>query len=283
MTAADLNAALSQATCAGCNITVVGTHHDFVITPNGHLIVIADLEKQIDPFGIVSGDVIIDLDENRKPVWVWNEFDHLDVNRQPMLFPDWTHTNALLYSPTDGNLLVNIRHQSWLVKVDYANGTGSGDILWKLGYQGDFSLLGGTDPSDWFYAQHGPSFTTAQTAGQFSIILFDNGDDRVFPAGVVCGTAGSPACLYSSVSLLSIDEASKTATLGFHTNAPSYSSYGGDAQVLNNGNVEYCETQGDTYEVMQDINAQVVWKMHIADANAFRSKRIPSLYPGVQW
>ena len=29
MTAADLNKALAAATCAGCNITVIGTHHDF--------------------------------------------------------------------------------------------------------------------------------------------------------------------------------------------------------------------------------------------------------------
>ena len=41
MTAADLNKALAGAACAGCNITVVGTHHDFVELPNGHLIVIA--------------------------------------------------------------------------------------------------------------------------------------------------------------------------------------------------------------------------------------------------
>ena len=108
----------------------------------------------------VTGDVIIDLDQNHKPVWLWNEFDHLDVNRQPMGFPDWTHTNAVIYSADDGNLIISIRHQNWLVKIDYANGTGAGDILWKLGYQGDFTLVGGTDPTDWFYAQHGPSFAT---------------------------------------------------------------------------------------------------------------------------
>ena len=38
MTAAQLNQALAAATCAGCNITVIGGHHDFVMLPNGHLI-----------------------------------------------------------------------------------------------------------------------------------------------------------------------------------------------------------------------------------------------------
>ena len=129
---------------------------------NGHLIVLAATQQDISGT-TVTGDVIIDLDQNHNPVWLWNEFDHLDTNRRPYQFPDWTHTNAILYSPKDGNLIISIRHQNWLVKVDYANGAGAGDILWHLGYQGDFTLVGGTDPTDWFYAQHGPSFTTTNT------------------------------------------------------------------------------------------------------------------------
>jgi hypothetical protein len=289
MTASDLNTALAAATCAGCNITVVGTHHDFVLLPNGHLIVIAATQQDISGTTVL-GDVIIDLDQNHTPVWLWNEFDHLDVNRQPMGFPDWTHTNAILYSPDDGNLIVSIRHQNWLVKVDYANGTGAGDILWKLGYQGDFALLGGTDPTDWFYAQHGPSFVTANTTGQFSMALFDNGDDRVFPSGVTCGSTGAPPCLYSTVPLLELDETAKTATLAFHPTAPMYSFFGGNAAVLENGDVEFCEaaggsneTSGIIYEVTHDSSAQTVWQMQVAAQYVYRGQRIPSLYPGVQW
>lgn len=288
MTAADLNTSLAVATCAGCNITVVGTHHDFVLLPNGHLIVIAATQKDVSGT-TVTGDVIIDLDPNHKPVWLWNEFDHLDVNRRPMGFPDWTHTNAVLYSPGDGNLIVSVRHQNWLVKVDYANGKGAGDILWRLGYQGDFALVGGTDPTDWFYAQHGPSFATSNTTGQFSLILFDNGDDRVFPPGVSCGTSGAPPCPYSTVSLLQMDEAAKTATLAFYPTAPTYSFFGGNAAVLKNGNVEFCEaaggpgTAGVIYEVTQDSSAQKVWQMQVTGQYVYRGQRLPSLYPGVQW
>lgn len=287
MTAADLNAALAAATCAGCNITVVGTHHDFAVLPSGHLIVIAAVEKDIS--GItVTGDVLIDLDQDRKPVWLWNEFDHLDVNRHPMFFPDWTHTNAVIYSTDDGNLIISIRHQNWLVKVDYENGTGSGNVLWKLGYQGDFALVGGTDPTDWFYAQHGPSFTSTNTTGNFSLALFDNGDDRVFPSGVTCDTAGAPPCLYSTVPILQLDETAMTATLTFHPTAPSYSNFGGNAEALQNGNVEYCESAGgpgfagDVYEVTPD-GGQMIWKMQSAGLFVYRGQRIPSLYPGVQW
>ena len=50
--------------------------------------------------------------------------------------PDWTHTNAIIYSADDGNLIISIRHQNWLVKIDYNNGAGTGDILWHLGLSG---------------------------------------------------------------------------------------------------------------------------------------------------
>ena len=45
MTADQLNQALATATCAGCNIKVIGTHHDFALLPNGHLILIASQSK----------------------------------------------------------------------------------------------------------------------------------------------------------------------------------------------------------------------------------------------
>ena len=289
MTAAQLNQALAAATCNECNVTIVGTHHDFTILPSGHLVVIA-ATVQVVSGTTVTGDVLIDLDQNHKPVWAWNEFNHLDINRRPYLYPDWTHTNAVIYSADDGNLIISIRHQNWLVKVDYANGKGAGDIIWRLGYQGDFALQGGTDPTDWFYAQHAPSFVTANTTGKFSLVLFDNGDDRVFPAGVTCGTAGQPSCLYSTVPIFQLDESAKTATLAFQPTSQFYSFFGGNAEVLKNGNVEYDESGvplpnvgGTIFEITQTSPPQTVWQMQIAGQDVYRGMRIPSLYPGVQW
>ena len=73
--------------------------------PNGHWLVLANTVKQLSSTttppltntapAYVLADVIIDLDENLQPVWAWNEFNHLDPNRHPYLFPDWTHTNAV--------------------------------------------------------------------------------------------------------------------------------------------------------------------------------------------
>jgi arylsulfate sulfotransferase len=293
MTSAQLNAALAAATCSECNVTILGTHHDFAILPNGHLVVLADTQRTINGV-VVTGDVVIDLDQNHNPVWAWNEFNHLDINRQPYMYPDWTHTNAVLYSPSDGDLIISIRHQNWLIKIDYDNGVGSGDIVWHLGYQGDFTLLnadGSADnnPFDWFYAQHGPSFTTTNTSGKFSLILFDNGDDRGVSVvvGGTCNVAGQPAC-YSTVPLLQLDETAMTATVVFHPTTPDYSFFGGNAEVLKNGDVEYDESSSGgagatVYEVTQASSPQTVWRMQVAGLYAYRAMRIPSLYPGVQW
>ncbi|MGP8269514.1 MAG: aryl-sulfate sulfotransferase [Terracidiphilus sp.] len=294
----DLNAELATANCAECDVTLDTFHHDVEPLPNGHWLVLANTTMVLSPTTTpplttgpitVLGDVIVDLDENLQPVWAWNEFNHLDPNRHPYMFPDWTHTNAIVYSQDDGNILVSMRHQNWIVKVNYANGTGDGSVIWHLGEGGDFSLLGGTDPTDWEYAQHGHSFFSTNTIGVFKLGAMDNGDDRIFPAGVTCGSAGAPPCYYSTVPVWQIDESAKTATLTFHQIFPTrlYNFFGGNAEQLANGNVEYdlCGVGSGSYvyEVTQDSSAQTVWSMHSTAANLYRAFRIPSLYPGVQW
>lgn len=301
----DLNGELANAGCAECNVTLATFHHDVTPLPNGHWLVLANTSMSLSPTttppltdapaGGVIGDVIVDLDQNMQPVWVWNEFNHLDPNRHPMNFPDWTHTNAVIYSPDDGNILVSIRHQNWVVKVNYANGTGDGSIIWHLGAGGDFTLIGGTDPIDWQYAQHGPSFFSTNTSGVFSLGLLDNGDDRLSSApptpdinNPLCGTTGAPAC-YSTIPVFQIDETAKTATLTFHQILPAalYNSYGGNAEQLANGDVEYdlCSTAsgGWIYEVTQTSTPQTVWTLHVVPTSIYRGFRIPSMYPGVQW
>ena len=297
ITMPQLNAALAA---ANYNLTLLAFSHDILVLPNGHWIVLAITSQPVTLAGASSpttvfGDVIVDLDTNLNPVWVWNEFDHLDINRQPWNFPDWTHTNAMLYSPDDGNLLVSIRHQNWVVKVDYENGSGSGNILWRLGEGGDFKLIGGTDPTDWNYAQHGINFASANTTGIFDLTMMDNGDDRQYPGGPTgnnlptCGTDGSPAC-YSTVPIFEINESNMTATLLFNQVVPEnlYNAWGGNAEVLQNGDVEYdlCglpTLNSQVFEVTNDSNPQTVWNLQIGGINAYRAYRLPSLYPGVQW
>ena len=299
LTLAQLNQELSA---ANYNLTLLTLHHEVTPLPNGHVLVLGSTIKNVILTGQttptnVLGDVVVDLDQNMEPVWVWNEFDHLDVNRQPWNFPDWTHSNAVVYSKDDGNILVSIRHQNWVVKVDYNNGAGTGNIIWRLGEGGDFTLKGGVDPTDWFYAQHGPSFTTANTTGIFGLTLMDNGNDRMYPGGTTqtCGVYGAPVC-YSTVPVFQINESTMTATLTFHQIVPPalYNVFGGNAEVpeevLESNHIEYdlCGVSlkppsSQIFEVTNEQNPQTVWNLKLTGANAYRAYRLPSLYPGVQW
>jgi len=274
-------------------------NHDIIQLPNGHWIALLQTPQPCSAIpncsglGTIEGDIIVDLQPDGNGsftlAWYWSSFDHLDINRALQGYPDWTHSNALLYSPDDGNLLLSIRHQSWIIKIDYNNGAGAGDVLWRLGYQGDFTLVGGTDPTDWFYAQHGPAFTTPNTTGKFGLTIMDNGNLRVFPAGVTCGAAPNPPCAYSRSIAMEIDETAKTATLVNSYVPHEYSYWGGNSEQLANNNYEGNFNAGapqsfsDVFEYTPDASPQVVWHLRTSNGNAYRAFRMPSLYPGVQW
>lgn len=281
-------------------LTLFDFSHDFLALPNGHFVFLTQMVKEVQnvtgytgPVN-VAGDVLVDVDQNFKPDWVWSTFDHLDVNRHPFQFPDWTHSDALLYSPEDHDLLLSIRNQNWIVKIDFQDGAGSGALLWRLGQGGDFTLVGGVDPTDWFYAQHGMNFFGASTSGIFELGMMDDGDDRIFPTGVTCGTSGAPPCTYSTVPILSVDEAAKTATLIHHYQPPAslYSFFGGQADLLANGDVEadFCSaTAGATVQEYQpgagaqETSPPIVWQAFTPGYDQYRALRLPSLYYGVQW
>ena len=290
-------ASLAASVLAGYGLQIDSLHHDVLPLPNGHMVLLGSVTKSFNNLpgypGVtkVQGDALVDVDQNFKPDWVWNTFDHLDVNRHPIFFPDWTHANALLYSSDDHDLLLSLRHQNWILKIDFNDGTGTGNIVWRLGQGGDFQLQGGTDPTDWFYAQHGPGYFSVNTAGTFSLGVMDNGDYRMFPAGVRCGLNGGPVCLYSSALVLQVNEAAKTAQIVEKYVQPgpvTYSYFGGDVQMLANGDLEadFCADKDGS--VVQELHGfqgtqQVVWQAMTPGANQYRAERLPSLYPGVQW
>jgi len=273
-------------------------HHNVLALPNGHWVLLAAYPKNYTnlpgyPGTIgVLGDVLVDVDQNSNPDWVWSVFDHLDINRHPMNFPDWTHSNDMLYSSDDHNLLLSIRHQNWVVKIDFNDGHGSGNVLWRLGEGGDFKLVGGTDPADWFYAQHGLFYFTPNTTGDFRLGLMDNGNDRIYPAPtgqVFCKPEAptTPQC-YSTVPVLEINENDMTATLVSHyVPQPSYFSFfGGNVELLGNGDrhLNFCgPLAGSIVQEFDATGSQLVWQGTTPNANQFRVGRLGSLYPGVQW
>jgi arylsulfate sulfotransferase len=295
----DVNSLLASATCAECKVTLQSLHHDVEPLPNGHWLLLGNTTMNLSattqppltnaPPATVLGDVIVDLDENLKPVWVWNAFNHLAPDHHPYMFPDWTHANAILYSKDDGNLLISMRHENIVYKLDYNDGNGSGAVIWRLGQGGNFTLKNGVDPTDWHYAQHYPSFFSSNTTGVFSLAVMDNGDDRIFAGDITCGAPNNPPCLYSTIPVYQIDETAMTATLVSHQILPAsqYSYFGGSVNLLNNGNIEF-DLSGVgagslVFEETPQSTPQTVWTMKAVGTYLYRAFRIPSMYPGTQW
>jgi hypothetical protein len=264
--------------------------------PNGHLIFIVQFTKPfslpgLEPDTQMIGDAVVDWDpQTRLPVWTWTTFDHIDIHHAPFGYPDWTHSNALVYSPDDGNLILSMRDQNWVIKINYRDGAGDGSILWRLGPGGDFTLPAGDAPMEWNYGQHYPTLLGPNTAGIYSLMFFNNGNNRLVDSNnTVCGSPGAIAC-YSSVPILQLNEYTKAAQVLSEDKLTAYSTCCGDALMLPDGNLEYDvafdeHTPGVSYiqEVTQEQNPQLLWQMNIAGQLAYRGFRIPSLYPGVQW
>jgi hypothetical protein len=233
--------------------------------------------------------MVMVLDQDFQVTWAWDAFDHLDVNRGPVLgevvqpgipgpeagAPNlpavaWLHANAISLSPADGNLVLSVRHQDWVVKIDYRNGEGDGHIVWRLGKDGDFTV-NSTDPNPWFSHQHNAHFIDDTT-----LILFDNGTTR---------QASDPDA-HSRGQVWQLDEQTMTATLVLNVDLGNYSGSLGAAQRLSNGNFDFTsgaqsglpQAFGQSIEVLPDGTKTYV----LEDAyREYRSFRMRTLYAGI--
>jgi hypothetical protein len=267
--------------------------HDVERLPNGDTAVIASTERTIDVNSTPTeyvGMTIVVLDRDFQVAWAWDSFDHLDVNRGPILgellqaggadqltastpvLPavDWLHANAVSWSPGDGNLVVSLRAQDWVIKIDYANGAGDGHVIWRLGQGGDFTV-NSTDPNPWFSHQHDAHYIDDST-----LILFDNGNTR---------RASDPTA-DSRGQVWKLDEQTMTATLVLNVDMGSYSPMFGSAQRLSNGDYSFLsggqgtgpKQSGQLIEVLPDGS-----KTYVLASNKFvyRSFRMQTLYGGI--
>ena len=252
---------------AGC---LSAFHHDAIQTlPNGFTAVIASIEK-IFPAGThgdtsglpvdVVGDMIVVLNANWQVVWYFDVFQHdsgppeLDINRPavlggtctegqtgcPPIFllgagiapkaMDWLHANTIYYSPVDGSLLFCLRNQDWVIKIDYGNGSGTGNVLWRMGPGGDFTFNNiYNDPWPWFSAPHDPGMESASL-----MTIFDNANTRVSPPPLGLGNGNS-----RGMALL-VKEMQRQVTPVLSADLGVYSSAMGSAQILSNGNYLFC-------------------------------------------
>ena len=221
-------------------------------------------------------------------MWVWNEFDHLDVTRHPMQFPDWTHTNAIVYSPDDHNILVSMRHQNWVVKVDYNDGAGTGNISVAPRLPGRLHPVRRTRPS-----RLAVCATLSVDFGPTARDLLPHSDgQRRRPHHVRWSPAErvrSPC--YTTIPVFTINENTKTATICFHQQfdpesvqllwrqrrSPEERRLRVSTSVASALLVRYLRGHSRHRESSHRL-------AYARDGqNAYRGFRISSLYPGVQW
>lgn len=249
--------------CADGQTAVLDFHHDSQRLPNGHTLVLMSTEKVFtdgtqgssptNPIDIL-GDLVVDLDVNFQVSWAWNSYLQEDLNRAAVLgetctptgggcppfnfLPisnDWLHSNSLHYSRPDGSVLVSQRHQDFVLKLNYVNGTGDGHIVWRLGLGGDFAMTGTSDPYPWFSHQHHAGW---DIPGQPVMSMFDNGNTRVSPPPTGTGSGDSRGYV------INVDETNMTATPLLLADLGNYSFALGTAQRLSNTNHDYAFTSG---------------------------------------
>jgi arylsulfate sulfotransferase len=262
---------------------VVALHHEATRFPNGQTLVLGMIQRPTSNGGAILGDMIIALDQNLQVLWTWDAFNYLSTSRGPVLGEDcminyasfcpasdpyaidWLHSNSLGYTP-DHNLIISMRDQDWVLKIDYQDGTGPGDIIWTLGADGDFTIQS-SDPYPWFSHQHDVLWL-----GTNEITLFDNGNTRCTVEPSPCDSRGQ---------VLQIDETNHIATLVLNGDLGVKTTALGSAQLLSNGDYHfgpgYIVPNGNSAATEVNASNNLEYNLLI-NATEYRTFRMPSLY-----
>ncbi len=248
MTVLETNAArVGEQLVAMGKRSITGFHHEARTISGGKIAVLAGVEQILTgvqgpgPVDVLA-DMIVVLDADLQVVWSWDAFDHLDVTRRALLEQecprdpgcspyylaaeanDWTHANSVAETP-DGALILSVRHQDWILKIDYSGGEGNGDVIWRLGKDGDFTF-DSADPYPWFSHQHDASY---EPGSRSTIALFDNGNMRkgLYPQAASRGQ------------VLEVDEANRTVRFALNAELGVFSPALGSAQKLADGQYQF--------------------------------------------
>ncbi|MGA2737185.1 MAG: aryl-sulfate sulfotransferase [Bryobacteraceae bacterium] len=277
-------------------------HHEAMQLPNGYTAFLAKVEK-LYPAGTqgsttgqlvdIMGDLVIVLNANWQVVWCFDEFQQLNVNRADPLDEtctngpgadcppnvlatvsnDWTHTNCIDYMSSSGDLMISVRNQDWLIKVDYNNGTGTGDVIWTMGVDGDFTFNNiDNNPYPWFSHQHDAEY---QTNGVLTV--YDNGNTRVAPPPNGGGQPG-----YSRGMGLTVDETNMQVTPVMTVSMGVFSVVMGSAAIQSNGNYFFQPGMPLSYDIQILPTSGTITGTQVFDLSGpgytYRAWQMPNLY-----
>lgn len=326
VTDAQLCSAVSQPPAVGAACIGSFNHDAIQTLPNGETAVIINLEKiypagtQGDTTGLpidVVGDMVLILNSNWQVIWSFNTFDHaggapqLDINRAAVLGEicttgqtgcppmyliapgfispqgkDWLHSNSLYYSPVDGSIMLSSRHQDWVMKIDYSNGAGTNNILWRMGPCGDFIFNNiYNDPWPWQSHQHEAAM---ENNGAGPLTLYDNGNTRTSRPGSSTGCIQGLSTGDSRGMSLSLNESTLQVTPVLSVDLGNFSTAAGSAQLLSDGNYFFFSaivfvnlTTEDSFaiEIKPTPGTATGTQVHnLQSTNSYRGWRLANLY-----
>ncbi len=225
-----------------------GVHHGVDEQDDGELLTLSTEMRQIEDYAEqgetanVVGDVALQFDRDGEVTESWSMFDVLEDYRMrkrvgstgpywdedyEQTTNDWTHGNAVENGDTDGTLIASLRHQDWIIKWDRE----TGDLLWRLGPEGDFEFEG---DGEFNYHQHAPIWLD-----NGNLLVYDNGNAR---PSIEEGEQFYTRVVEYALDASSVDiEAGETGTVEqvweYRTDPQFYAPYVGDADELPNGNI----------------------------------------------
>ena len=275
-------------------------HHELFELPWGDMITFGSDLRIISGYPDkttynVVGDRIVWFNREKEVIKEWNMFDYLDPLRIQEGFDDdsfwripyfyidapkdWTHANGVVYDESDNSVIISLRNQSWLIKIDME----TDELIWKLGFEGDFTML---DEGYWQYHQHAPV-----RLPNGNLLIYDNGNGRPLPPEIP---------RFSRVVEFEVDEVNMTVRqVWMYLDDPIYyAPFLGDLDVMSNGNILICDggLPNNPYdpsdievrnrlrikEITHEPEPETVFELYIDDPNAgfgaYNAVRIEDFY-----
>lgn len=257
--------------------------HCSMILPNGNYLYTSFEARDVDmslvvpegnPNAVVAGAVLVELDANKNPIFIWNSWDYIPIEDTYQPINDFLNPTTLYSNfnsvdvDYDGNYILCNRLLSELTKIDRT----TGNILWRMGGKhNQYKFVNET------YKEDGVYFSM-----QHDIRLLPNGNISILDNGEQFDPRWSRAVEYK------IDEETLTATKvwEFRPNPKIFAASAGSSQRLGNGNtiIGWGNTNAvvpkrDITEV--DQNGNIVFEMALPANNiTFKALKFP--YPLIQ-
>ena len=215
---------------------------------------------------------------------------------------DWLHANSLYYWPNDGattsqpgDIIWSSRHQDFVFKIDYKDGAGTKDILWRMGptvagAAGDFAFNNTyNDPWPWFSHQHDFGI---ENGGAGPTTIFDNGNTRISSTFGLGSNGCKPYDCDSRGMAITFDESTMQVTPIISLDLGGYSTAMGSAQLEPNGNyffvnpIYFVLAQRSTFAFSEEFSPSnpapqmgpAVVLFDLQGPQQYRGFQMPSLY-----